>query len=704
MALLELHHVTKNFKNGLASFCALSDISLQFPRHGLVAIFGASGSGKSTLLHLLSGLDRPSSGKILVDGQDTARWKEKDYVRYRRWHASLIFQRYNLFPFFDGLANVMLPLLMRGEKPNVARRRAEELFAEFGLTGLLKQKAGTLSGGECQRLAIMRALIKSPEIILADEPTGALDEANAGLVLEILRKIADSRLVIVVSHNIELLSGFADRVIVLKEGRVSADSLTSLSENELPKRPEGKHGELTWPILFAKEHFRRLWKRRTVGVLASVIGLVSLLTTIGFYRGADMAVRRETARYLDYQTATISKKSSEDIDDSPLSLTQTVRPSRAEAAQFAAMAPNLRVELDFSSLLLPYPAARYHGQPLASFSWLPIESFSLNEDQRKLIIEGKVPESDTLEEIIINSSLADSLRKISGKERVIGEKIAISVNQSFANPTGQDSPRFVTDYFVFEKEAKISGIVDEFSFMNTPKAYYSHRAAKRYLKENEVTNLSLQSGQEISWYDLVRDASGDDPLSAYGFRLFFADASQAESFYQLLKNLSGGPVSYVLASDSFLIKDTLLSMREALAIGLWFFIAISGVGSIFIVGIIDYSSFVEKKKEVAVLMSLGASRADIRSIFVNESLLTGLLSSVLSLLLGHLFQSAANQLVQGWIGLSGLIAIPYVRFFGIPFALEMLFMAGTLLVSYLATALPLRVFGHVSLVDELRDE
>ena len=191
MKLIEFKGVTRTYKNEDGEDVnALSSVSLSFPNKGLIAVLGKSGSGKSTIINLIAKLDEPTKGSILIDGEDIRRWKKKRIERYHNEEIGIVFQHYHLLEEHTVLYNVMLPALIKGEKENKAKKRATALLKEINFKeSLFKSKCSNLSGGEKERVAIARALINDPSIVLADEPTGALDSTNSIAVMEILKKI-----------------------------------------------------------------------------------------------------------------------------------------------------------------------------------------------------------------------------------------------------------------------------------------------------------------------------------------------------------------------------------------------------------------------------------------------------------------------------------------------------------------------------------
>ncbi len=210
---------------GTPPVTALDSVSLEIGRGEFIAITGPSGSGKSTLLNLLGGLDHPSSGEVVVDGVHLERADDRELTLYRRLKLGIVFQFFNLLPSMSVVENVELPLLLRGDDARESRAKALEMLDQVGMARRSSHFPHQLSGGEMQRAAIARGLVHGPSLLLADEPTGNLDSANASQVLEVIAKIASRRTatVIMVTHS-DSVAALADRRIRMKDGRVAHDT------------------------------------------------------------------------------------------------------------------------------------------------------------------------------------------------------------------------------------------------------------------------------------------------------------------------------------------------------------------------------------------------------------------------------------------------------------------------------------------------
>jgi putative ABC transport system ATP-binding protein len=221
MSPLVVENATKKFRQGDRAVEALAGVSLEVQRGQFLAVMGASGSGKSTLLHLMAGLAKPDSGRIVINGADISVMGDRDLTLFRRRQIGLVFQAFNLIPTLSAEENVLLPMLLDGKNGTETQARVDEVLASLQLDSRRKHRPDALSGGEQQRVAIGRALITDPAVILADEPTGNLDSANSKAVCELLRDLSTihGRTIVMVTHE-PSVAVYAQEVAVLKDGKL----------------------------------------------------------------------------------------------------------------------------------------------------------------------------------------------------------------------------------------------------------------------------------------------------------------------------------------------------------------------------------------------------------------------------------------------------------------------------------------------------
>ena len=274
--MLELKHITKDYVTGSGKVEALRGVSLQFRKNEFVAILGPSGCGKTTLLNIIGGLDQYTDGDLIINGRSTKKYKNRDWDAYRNHSVGFVFQSYNLIPHQTVLANVELALTLSGVSKRERRKRAKEALERVGLGDQLKKKPNQLSGGQMQRVAIARAIVNDPDIILADEPTGALDTQTSIQVMEILKEISQDRLVVMVTHNPELADTYASRIVRMLDGKLTEDSAPLSQREEEAAREQDRQEEA------ARKAAKKKQKKPSMSLLTSFgLSLKNLISKKG---------------------------------------------------------------------------------------------------------------------------------------------------------------------------------------------------------------------------------------------------------------------------------------------------------------------------------------------------------------------------------------------------------------------------------------
>lgn len=277
--MLQIKNISKQYKTGDLVQNALNDVSLNLRDNEFVSILGPSGSGKTTLLNVIGGLDRYDSGDLIINNVSTKDYKDRDWDSYRNHTIGFVFQSYNLIPHQTVLANVELALTIGGISKKERKRRALEALDEVGLKEQAHKKPNQMSGGQMQRVAIARALVNNPDILLADEPTGALDTETSVQVMELLKKVADDRLVIMVTHNPELAEEYSTRIVKLKDGKIIDDTDPFIPEEELADAPKYKNlGKASMSILTALSlSFNNLLTKKGRTLLTAFAGSIGII-------------------------------------------------------------------------------------------------------------------------------------------------------------------------------------------------------------------------------------------------------------------------------------------------------------------------------------------------------------------------------------------------------------------------------------------
>ena len=311
--MLQLKNIKKSYKTGNFVQHALENVSLQFRKNEFVAILGPSGSGKTTLLNIIGGLDRYDRGDLIINNKSTKEFKDTDWDAYRNNCVGFIFQSYNLINHISILANVELGMTLSGVSKNERRKKAINVLKKVGLEEHINKKPNQLSGGQMQRVAIARALVNDPDIILADEPTGALDSKTSIQIMELIKKIAQEKLVIMVTHNSDLAHSYASRIVELKDGTVVNDTKKLADNSENIKQYKIKKTAMNFltALSLSFNNIKTKKGRTLLTAFASSIGIIGIAIILSLSNGFDIQIDKFEADTLSNFPITITRQATE---------------------------------------------------------------------------------------------------------------------------------------------------------------------------------------------------------------------------------------------------------------------------------------------------------------------------------------------------------------------------------------------------------
>lgn len=322
--MLKLENITKIYEGKNFKQIALNDVTLAFRNNEFVSILGPSGSGKTTLLNIIGGLDKYTYGNLIIDGVSTKKYKERDWNNYRSKKVGFIFQSYNLINHQTVLSNVLLSLNIAGKPKKESIKLAKKVLKDVGLENYIKKKPKELSGGQMQRVAIARALVTNPDIILCDEPTGALDSQTSIQIMELIKEISKEKLVIMVTHNVTLANKYSDRVIALNDGVITYDTSPYEVENYSLKTIKNKRKTMNKFTSLSLSFNNLLTKkpRTLLTSFAGSIGIIGIALVLSLSKGTQKYINKIEKntfskypisimeRYIDYQNMFDKEKES----------------------------------------------------------------------------------------------------------------------------------------------------------------------------------------------------------------------------------------------------------------------------------------------------------------------------------------------------------------------------------------------------------
>ncbi len=679
-----LKHVSKIYGSKADRIAALNDVSFSLPSNGIVAIVGKSGSGKSTLLNLLSLLTKPSRGKILFLGKDLASFSEKEKLYYRNKVCGFVYQKFNLLEKESALNNIRLPLLIRGCSKVEAKEKALSLLTKFSLLPIQNREVSSLSGGEKQRVAILRAIVSDPEVLFCDEPTGALDERNSELTMELLKEISKERLVVLVSHNLKLVEQYCTYKIMLSDGEI-IDKPADFICDKVWKKSIEKRGRSSWKMSLIFHHLKEDKRKNFLSFLSNAVAMTFLFCAIGFIYGSDESLAKEKEKSLLLYQASITKKERYELPNSPLSLTRSFRPDKEEFLE-TTYSVGISVHNDYS-YFFPKETSFSSNKIASHASFEPIFDFSLKELGKEWLINKTIS--------TVNESQACYVNDVFYKRfsLQVGDKIHVPLKTTIT----LDDKSFVVD---LTSDFLIGGVVEEFGFLNLPRVYYSYSSFEERLKNTYAKSLSFRK----SVFSIVEDSEGEEPYSSYSYLLYAHDNESKEKLFSLARKKNNVKEGLEYSSYSCSIIDSFDSLHKAISGVLVPFLFLALFASSFIGASISFSSFLERKKEAAILTSLGASFSSVISLYASESLFISLLSTLFSLFFSYFVELLLNPVLFHFSLIPNLIQVPFLRFFGIPLLFPLLALALSSLLSFFATFLPLIAFKRSTLLKELNDE
>ena len=667
MAELELINVYKDYKlENKSKFTALTDINVSFEKGELVSIVGESGSGKSTLMNIIGGLDSDYTGQIKIDGVDLKSFKEKQLDDYRKKKIGFVFQSFNLIPHLSILDNVTIALTLSNVKESVKNAKAIDILTKLGLKDHIKKKPTQLSGGQKQRVAIARALINDPDIILADEPTGALDSETTTQILDILKDIADNenKLVIMVTHS-EKVAKISSRIVEISDGKIIRDEKKSDYKKNPPKeklienveqeesetadksKKKSKEGHLSFYSAL-KLSFHNMWASKTKNILMAVgvsISLIALILMLSLGSGLTGYIDTLAQDYSNPNYVTISK-SGYDRDGNELEESANpMIPRMFETSEIEEIAGDLNNYLQsqnsdfqvitsgeeqnltygFSTVTMgmgyiyPYqpevqPPQEGQGQEDTLAEETQVTGDEPSQQDGEMILYTYTTPPYYSEENLIAGTMSgmDEIMLSSAALEFLGLENAEDIENGDYYVTLNINMTYDNMLIRINKPVKVTAIIDVSVFSNMMVLYLSYDFLNTCVMEAQINEGALPTGIKPSLLFIETDSKDTtDLINNY--------------ISSNRKDLSGSVEEQLASMFS--------EMMSTFSIGLAIISSISLLVALIMILVVLYMSVSERTREIGVLKSIGARKKDIKLIFSTESLLVGLLSGLTGIIL-----------------------------------------------------------------------
>lgn len=743
--MLELKNLRKTYQVGETVTHALNDVSLAFRKQEFVAILGPSGSGKTTLLNVIGGLDRYDSGDMVINGQSTKNFKDLYWDAYRNNSIGFIFQSYNIISHLDVLSNVELGMTLSGVAKEEKREKAKRALIRVGLEDHIHKQPNQLSGGQMQRVAIARALANDPDVLLCDEPTGALDSETGQQIMDLIQDLSTEKLVIMVTHDGELANQYADRIINFKDGKVINDSNAYDNEDvgaTLNMRRTGM-SYLTALNLSFKNIMTK--KGRTfITSFASSIGIISIAVVLslsnGFQKQIDSTQAETSAQFpvtisqVAQDTSNFTTSSEEeteypsedivianedpasagqhenDITDDLVQYVNDIDPQLIEALNYTYSA-QLNLLRDVDGEVQQVAFSNYDQDSATSdiqsfyatssgmgASTFP-EATSGNENaffsENYDVLQGELPTEETDLVLVVdeyNKVNINALNNLgfdyeNGDEiafdDIIGTEVVLAANDAYYQklPSGTFIPnQDLNDVYNNDNNQtlRVSAVIrpkeDATMAILTEGINYSNALTESIIKSNQdsaIVQAQNDSDHSVLTGETLDDAGKEQVLTALGanpipssimiYPKNFETKDEVLSYLDAYNEGKSEDEKVLYTDLAGTVTELTGGIMNATTYVLVAFAAISLVTSMIMIGIITYTSVLERTKEIGVLKALGARKKDITRVFDSETLILGFLSGLIGVGTAYLLTFPINILIESLTDLKNVAVLDPVH-------------------------------------------
>ena len=729
--MLELKKINKSYKTGDFVQHALKDVSLEFRKSEFVSILGPSGSGKTTLLNIIGGLDRYDKGDLIINNKSTKKFTDKDWDSYRNNCVGFIFQSYNLIGHISILDNVEMSLTLSGVGAKEKKERALEALDRVGLKEHAHKKPNQLSGGQMQRVAIARSLVNNPDIILADEPTGALDSKTSKQIMNLIKEIAKDKLVIMVTHNAELAHEYSTRIIEFKDGKLISDSnpITKEEKNEDTISIKKTSMSFLTALKLSYNNIKTKKGRTALTAFASSIGIIGIALILSLSNGFKIEIDEfeqdslsqapimitEQAMSMDEET--IEELQGNDLEKYPdeekvyvaKDITETMTHTNVITQDYMDYLDGLDQD-DISGISYQYGTnfniinKSSDGYQIVSATNMQVQPWTLlpskeNDDEDTIIetnydiLAGSINNDEpglilqvnsknqiyasTLEQLGFDAEEEVSFEDIMSKELkvVLNNDYYIKVGNYFIPNQNLEELYNNENNITLKIQAIIRGKEDKEILTSGTGLAYTNALTKLVISKNKDSDIV--KAQNESDYNVLTNQPFDatttkeSVLSYLGaestpvaISIYPKDFKSKDQILTYLDNYNedkeeADTIQYT--DMAAMLSSLSQNIMDAITIVLIAFSSISLNVSSIMIGIITYISVLERTKEIGILRALGARKKDIKRVFNAETMIIGIFSGVLGIVIAYILTIPTNIIIENLSGLANVAKLNIIH-------------------------------------------
>lgn len=724
--MLQLKNISKSYGKNENEVQVLKNVDLSFKRNEFVSILGPSGCGKTTMLNIIGGLDQYTQGDLQIEGKTTKSYKDSDWDAYRNSQIGFIFQNYNLISHLSIVDNVEMALSLSGVRRSEKRQKALDALNEVGLKGHSHKRPNQLSGGQLQRVAIARSIVTNPKVLLADEPTGALDSKTSKKIMDLIKEISKDRLVIMVTHNSKLAEQYSDRIIRLMDGEVIEDtnpaSKTDLKDNDLDSKTKTKSPSMSF-LASLKSSFNNLItkKGRTIiTIIAGSVGIIGIATVLALSNGVKQQISDIQGDQFDNLPITLESSfydfySMDDSNDSIESRTfkddkvyvqADEMDSYVHKNNFSEAFMNYLGEMDqtiYSNIKYDYNTNIRFLQKtdqniikeVFSISKSNASDSDLQNDYN--LLNGRLPSNN--KEIVLvlgdNNLIPNNVLNDLGISKedelsfssIVGKTYKFISNDAYYNKEGNlfiENSDLQSQYSDTKSlNLTIVGIVkaktDESNTLS-PGLYYSEEFYNEMHQNSLISEIVIFQKENptksvLTGLDFTDTNSLEDTLFAIGgsntpnsISIYPKDIESQNDIKTYLDNYNIGKdkadqIMYPSSMEE--IMKEISSIINTITLVLSAIAGVSLIVSSLMIGIITYVSVIERTKEIGIMRSLGARKKDIRRVFNAETFIIGIGSGLLGVIIVVLSTFPLNIIINNYLKIEGLLKLSFTSALGL---------------------------------------
>jgi putative ABC transport system permease protein len=628
--MLVLKNISKKYDSSKKE--VLSSINISFNKIGLVSILGPSGSGKSTLLNIIGLIDKPTKGSIILNGKDITKLKSSEIDNYHHNYIGFIFQNYNLINSMNVIDNINL----------LSNHDIDNTLKKLNILKYKNTPVNKLSGGEQQRVAIARALANKPNILLCDEPTGALDEHNKIIIMKLLKKLSRKMLVIMVTHDELLATTYSDRIINIKDGKIISDTNPKVIEDNNKYEYNKFKIKINKIIKIVFNNLKIKLKRNILIVLAFTIGLLSLSMVLGISNGFKTSLEKEEKESLSEYPIYISPTSTDALEE----LNNTFNEKDNDNKYIYSIEYNITNTIDDNLIELinninsKYKIINYYTEDYKTITY--VDNNYLNE-----------------------------VEILSGTNKLKENEVLIMLDSN-----NEINKEYLEQFNLIENKYTIEELLNKYVIINNKKYQIVG-----IVKNKKDTVFSDNMG-------IIANITNCNPIS---ITIYPKDYQNKMDIINILKSETN--IKFTDYADSIVkISTTIMNGISTLLI---IFSLISLIVSTIMISIITIISIMERKREIGIYKSMGTSNIYIKKMFILESIIIGLISSIISIILEVILSIPINTIINNITGLSNVMNLSISNIFVI-ILLGIIF-------SIIGTIPPLNRINKIEIVDILRN-